>query len=106
MHILVIVEAGFLGSRFSERLKALRHYMFRVVNIYTGTLKNIEHLRKNHEFEFLRLEITFLPYVALYGNLNLSCLASPVHYQHNPVQTFKTIVQNSMNMLSSIKQSR
>jgi UDP-glucuronate decarboxylase len=76
-----------------------------VDNFYTGNQKNIEHLRDNHEFELMRHDITFPLYVEIDGIFNLACPASPVHYQRNPVQTFKTSVHGAINLLGLAKRT-
>jgi UDP-glucuronate decarboxylase len=76
-----------------------------VDNFYTGNQKNIEHLRGNHEFELLRHDVTFPLYVEVDGIFNLACPASPIHYQKNPVQTFKTSVHGVINMLGLAKRT-
>ena len=105
MRILVTVGAGFLGSHLSERLLDLGHSVLCVDNFYTGNQKNIEHLRDNRDFELLRHDVTFPLYVEVDGIFNLACPASPVHYQRNPVQTFKTSVHGAINMLGLAKRT-
>jgi UDP-glucuronate decarboxylase len=105
MRILVTGGAGFLGSHLSERLLDMGHSVLCVDNFYTGNQKNIEHLRENRQFELLRHDVTFPLYVEVDGIFNLACPASPVHYQRNPVQTFKTSVHGTMNMLGLAKRT-
>ena len=105
MRILVTGGAGFLGSHLSERLLAMGHSVLCVDNFYTGNQKNIEHLRDNREFELMRHDVTFPLYVEVDGIFNLACPASPVHYQRNPVQTFKTCVHGAINMLGLAKRT-
>jgi UDP-glucuronate decarboxylase len=105
MRILVTGGAGFLGSHLSERLLAMGHSVLCVDNFYTGSQKNIEHLRDNREFELMRHDVTFPLYVEVDGIFNLACPASPVHYQRNPVQTFKTSVHGAINMLGLAKRT-
>lgn len=105
MRILVTGGAGFLGSHLSERLLSMGHSVLCVDNFYTGNQKNIEHLRDNREFEFMRHDVTFPLYVEVDGIFNLACPASPVHYQRNPVQTFKTSVHGAINMLGLAKRT-
>ena len=105
MRILVTGGAGFLGSHLSERLLDMGHSVLCVDNFYTGNQKNIEHLRDNRNFELLRHDVTFPLYVEVDGIFNLACPASPVHYQKNPVQTFKTSVHGAMNMLGLAKRT-
>jgi UDP-glucuronate decarboxylase len=106
MRILVTGGAGFLGSHLSERLLDMGHSVLCVDNFYTGNQKNIEHLRDNREFELLRHDVTFPLYVEVDGIFNLACPASPIHYQKNPVQTFKTSVHGAINMLGLAKRTR
>jgi UDP-glucuronate decarboxylase len=105
MRILVTGGAGFLGSHLSERLLEMGHSVLCVDNFYTGNQKNIEHLRDNREFELMRHDVTFPLYVEVDGIFNLACPASPVHYQRNPVQTFKTSVHGAINMLGLAKRT-
>lgn len=105
MRILVTGGAGFLGSHLCEKLLTLGHSVLCVDNFYTGNQKNIEHLRDNREFELMRHDVTFPLYVEVDGIFNLACPASPVHYQRNPVQTFKTSVHGAINMLGLAKRT-
>ena len=105
MRILVTGGAGFLGSHLCERLLDMGHSVLCVDNFYTGNQKNIEHLRDNREFELLRHDVTFPLYVEVDGIFNLACPASPIHYQKNPVQTFKTSVHGAINMLGLAKRT-
>jgi UDP-glucuronate decarboxylase len=105
MRILVTGGAGFLGSHLCEKLLALGHSILCVDNFYTGNQKNIEHLRDYREFELMRHDVTFPLYVEVDGIFNLACPASPVHYQRNPVQTFKTSVHGAINMLGLAKRT-
>ncbi|NCU92505.1 MAG: NAD-dependent epimerase/dehydratase family protein, partial [Synechococcaceae bacterium WB7_1B_046] len=76
-----------------------------VDNFYTGDQKNIAHLRDNRDFELMRHDVTFPLYVEVDGIFNLACPASPIHYQRNPVQTFKTSVHGAINMLGLAKRT-
>ena len=105
MKILVTGGAGFLGSHLCERLLDLGHNVLCVDNFYTGSQKNIAHLRDNREFELMRHDVTFPLYVEIDGIFNLACPASPIHYQKNPVQTFKTSVHGAINMLGLAKRT-
>jgi UDP-glucuronate decarboxylase len=103
--MLVTGGSGFLGSHLCERLLAMGHEVLCVDNFYTGNPKNIEHLRDNRNFELMRHDVTFPLYVEVDGIFNLACPASPVHYQRNPVQTFKTSVHGAINMLGLAKRT-
>jgi UDP-glucuronate decarboxylase len=101
--ILVTGGAGFLGSHLCERLVSLGHDVLCVDNFYTGTKDNIAHLLDCQNFELMRHDITFPLYVEVDKIYNLACPASPVHYQHDPVQTTKTSVHGAINMLGLAK---
>ncbi len=105
MRILVTGGAGFLGSHLCEKLLSLGHSVLAVDNFYTGDQRNIAHLRDNRNFELMRHDVTFPLYVEVDGIFNLACPASPVHYQKNPVQTFKTSVHGAINMLGLAKRT-
>ena len=105
MKILVTGGAGFLGSHLSEKLLELGHDVLAADNFYTGNKKNVEHLLDNPNFELMRHDVTFPLYVEVDGIFNLACPASPVHYQRNPVQTFKTSVHGAINMLGLAKRT-
>lgn len=105
MRILVTGGAGFLGSHLCEKLLSLGHSVLCVDNFYTGSQRNIAHLRENPEFELMRHDVTFPLYVEVDGIFNLACPTSPVHYQKNPVQTFKTSVHGAINMLGLAKRT-
>ena len=105
MRILVTGGAGFLGSHLSQRLLEMGHDVLVVDNFYTGDKANIEHLLENPKFELMRHDVTFPLYVEVDGIFNLACPASPVHYQRNPVQTFKTSVHGAINMLGLAKRT-
>jgi UDP-glucuronate decarboxylase len=104
--ILVTGGAGFLGSHLCERLVGLGHDVLCVDNYFTGTKANIDHLRGNPRFELQRHDITFPLYVEVDEIYNLACPASPVHYQHDPVQTTKTSVHGAINMLGLAKRTK
>ncbi|MGY8661348.1 UDP-glucuronic acid decarboxylase family protein [Bradyrhizobium sp. UFLA05-109] len=101
--VLVTGGAGFLGSHLIDRLLSDGHEVVCVDNLFTGTKQNIEHLHANARFEFLRHDITFPLYVEVDEIYNLACPASPVQYQHDPVQTTKTSVLGAINMLGLAK---
>jgi UDP-glucuronate decarboxylase len=101
--ILVTGGAGFLGSHLCERLVALGHDVLCVDNFYTGTRDNVAHLLDCSSFELMRHDVTFPLYVEIDEIYNLACPASPIHYQHDPVQTTKTSVHGAINMLGLAK---
>lgn len=101
--ILVTGGAGFLGSHLCERLLEAGHEVICADNCFTGTKRNIIHLIGNPSFEFLRHDITFPLYIEVDEIYNLACPASPIHYQFDPVQTTKTSVHGSINVLGLAK---
>jgi UDP-glucuronate decarboxylase len=101
--ILITGGAGFIGSHLCERLLGEGHDILCADNFYTGTRDNILHLLGNPRFELIRHDITFPLYVEVDEIYNLACPASPVHYQNDPVQTTKTSVHGSINMLGLAK---
>jgi UDP-glucuronate decarboxylase len=101
--ILVTGGAGFLGSHLCERLIADGHEVLCVDNFFTGTRQNVLNLLGNPAFELLRHDVTFPLYVEVDEIYNLACPASPVHYQHDPIQTTKTSVHGAINMLGLAK---
>jgi UDP-glucuronate decarboxylase len=101
--ILVTGGAGFLGSHLIDRLLTDGHEVLCVDNLFTGTKRNVEHLRTNSRFEFMRHDVTFPLFVEVDEIYNLACPASPIHYQHDPVQTTKTSVHGAINMLGLAK---
>ena len=104
--ILVTGGAGFLGSHLCERLLAQGANVLCLDNFFTGTRQNVEHLLDNKHFELTRHDVTFPLYVEVDQIYNLACPASPVHYQHDPVQTTKTSVHGAINMLGLAKRLR
>ncbi|HET6604841.1 MAG TPA: UDP-glucuronic acid decarboxylase family protein [Xanthomonadaceae bacterium] len=104
--ILVTGGAGFLGSHLIDRLLARGDEVICADNLFTGSKRNIEHLFGNPRFEFLRHDVTFPLYVEADEIYNLACPASPIHYQHDPVQTTKTSVHGAINMLGLAKRLR
>ena len=101
--ILVTGGAGFLGSHLCDRLLAQGHDVLCVDNFFTGTKANVAHLLDNPRFELMRHDVTFPLYVEVDQIYNLACPASPIHYQHDPVQTTKTSVHGAINMLGLAK---
>lgn len=101
--ILVTGGAGFLGSHLCEFLLKKEHDVLCVDNYFTGAKRNIAHLMGNANFEIIRHDVTFPLYVEVDEIYNLACPASPVHYQHDPVQTTKTSVHGAINMLGLAK---
>lgn len=101
--VLVTGGAGFLGSHLCDRLIADGHDVICVDNFFTGTKQNIRHLLDHPRFELMRHDVTFPLYVEVDQIYNLACPASPVHYQHDPVQTTKTSVHGAINMLGLAK---
>jgi UDP-glucuronate decarboxylase len=104
--ILVTGGAGFLGSHLCERLLADGHDVLCVDNFFTGTKDNIAPLLASPHFELIRHDVTFPLYVEVDEIYNLACPASPIHYQHDPVQTTKTSVHGAINMLGLAKRLR
>jgi len=101
--VLITGGAGFLGSHLCERLLRDGHEVICVDNFFTGTKANVAHLLDNPFFEILRHDITFPLFVEVDEIYNLACPASPIHYQHDPVQTTKTCVHGAINMLGLTK---
>ena len=104
--ILVTGGAGFLGSHLCERLLSDGADVICLDNFFTGARRNIEHLLDRKNFELVRHDVTFPLYVEVDQIYNLACPASPVHYQHDPVQTTKTSVHGAINMLGLAKRLR
>ena len=105
MKILVTGGAGFLGSHLSEQLLKLSHEVICVDNFYTGSKKNVSNLLEYSNFEIIRHDVTFPLYLEVEGIFNLASPASPIHYQQNPVQTFKTNVHGAINILGLAKRT-
>ena len=103
--ILVTGGAGFLGSHLCSRLVNDGCDVVCVDNLFTGSKRNIEHLLHCHNFEFIRHDITFPLYLEVDQIYNLACPASPIHYQYDPVQTIKTSVHGTINMLGLAKRT-
>ncbi|MFZ1621885.1 UDP-glucuronic acid decarboxylase family protein [Dokdonella sp.] len=104
--VLVTGGAGFLGSHLCDRLVARGEDVLCVDNFYTGSKRNVAHLLGNPRFELLRHDVTFPLYVEVDRIFNFACPASPIHYQHDPVQTTKTSVHGAINMLGLAKRLR
>jgi len=104
--MLVTGGAGFLGSHLIDRLIDQGHEVLCVDNLFTGQKHNIAHLLGHPRFEFLRHDICFPLFVEVDAIFNLACPASPVHYQHDPVQTTKVSVVGAINMLGLAKRLR
>ena len=103
--ILVTGGAGFLGSHLSERLVKEGHHVLCVDNYFTGSKNNIAHLLDNKNFEVIRQDICIPLYVEVDEIYNLACPASPFYYQWDPIQTMKTSVLGSYNMLGLAKRT-
>jgi UDP-glucuronate decarboxylase len=104
--VLVTGGSGFLGSHLCERLLSQGHQVLCLDNFFTGSKRNIDHLLDDRGFELLRHDVTFPLYVEVDEIYNLACPASPIHYQHDPVQTTKTSVHGAINMLGLAKRLR
>ncbi len=104
--VLISGGCGFLGSHLSERLLAEGKDVLCIDNLFTGQRRNIEHLIGHKNFDFMRHDVTFPLYVEVDEIYNLACPASPIHYQHDPVQTTKTSVHGAINMLGLAKRLR
>jgi UDP-glucuronate decarboxylase len=104
--VLVTGGAGFLGSHLCERLLKDGHDVICLDNFFTGTKDNVAHLMDNRSFELMRHDVTFPLYVEVDEIYNLACPASPIHYQHDPVQTTKTSVHGAINMLGLAKRTK
>ncbi|MCL7489659.1 MAG: SDR family oxidoreductase [Desulfobulbaceae bacterium] len=101
--IAVTGGGGFLGSHLCKRLLDDGHNVICIDNFFTGTKDNILPLMDNNRFELLRHDVTFPLYIEVDEIYNLACPASPIHYQHDPVQTTKTSVHGAINMLGLAK---
>ena len=101
--MLITDGAGFLGSHLCDRLLKDGHDVLCVDNFFTGSKTNIAHLIGHPYFELMRHDVTFPLYVEVDRIFNLACPASPIHYQHDPVQTTKTSVHGAINMLGLAK---
>lgn len=103
--ILVTGGAGFLGSHLCDRFLTEGHEVICVDNFYSSTKRNINHMMDHPSFEFIRHDVTFPLYLEVDEIYNMACPASPVHYQHDPVQTTKTSVHGAINMLGLAKRT-
>ena len=108
--ILITGGAGFLGFHLTERLLRQGHEVIVADNFFTGTKQNLEHLltdpKLSYRLEVMRHDVTFPLYIEVNQIYNLACPASPIHYQHDPVQTTKTSVHGAINMLGLAKRTR
>ena len=104
--VIVTGGAGFLGSHLCERLLKNGANLICVDNFFTGTRRNIDRMIDHHRFDLIRHDVTFPLYVEADQIYNLACPASPIHYQHDPVQTTKTSVHGAINMLGLAKRLR
>ncbi len=103
---MVTGGAGFLGSHLCDKLVKRGDDVLCVDNFFTGSKKNVAHLLKEPNFELMRHDITFPLYLEVDEIYNLACPASPIHYQHDPVQTIKTSVHGAINMLGLAKRCK
>lgn len=104
--ILITGGAGFLGSHLCDIMLARGHRVLCVDNFFTGTQRNVDHLRDNSRFELMRHDVSFPLYVEVDEIYNLACPASPIHYQRDPVQTTKVSVVGAINMLGLAKRTK
>jgi UDP-glucuronate decarboxylase len=104
--VLITGGAGFIGSYLCERALAAGHEVLCVDNFFTGSRANVAHLLTHPMFELQRHDVTFPLYVEVDQIYNMACPASPIHYQHDPVQTTKTSVHGAINMLGLAKRLR
>ena len=103
--VLVTGGAGFIGSHLCDRLIDAGHEVICADNFYSSDKSNIQHLLGNPRFELVRHDVTFPLYVEVDRIYHLACPASPIHYQRDPVQTTKTAVHGSINMLGLAKRT-
>jgi len=104
--VLVTGGAGFLGSHLIDRLLERGNEVVCIDNLFTGSKRNLYHLTTHPRFDFIRHDVTFPLYLEVDEIYNLACPASPIHYQHDPVQTTKTSVHGAINMLGLAKRLR
>lgn len=103
---MVTGGAGFIGSHLTERLLDQGHEVLVVDNFYSSTRRNLTHLLDHPNFELMRHDVTFPLYVEVDEIYHLACPASPIFYQRDPVQTTKTSVHGSINMLGLAKRTK
>ena len=103
--VMVTGGAGFIGSHITERLLAAGHEVLVVDNFYSSTRRNLTHLLSHPNFELIRHDVTFPLYVEVDQIYHLACPASPIYHQRDPVQTTKTSVHGSINMLGLAKRT-
>ncbi len=101
--VLVTGGAGFLGSHLCEKLVDQGHDVVCLDNYFTGSKRNVDHLRSRGNFELIRHDVTMPLFLEVDQIYNLACPASPIHYQYNPVKTIKTSVMGAINMLGLAK---
>lgn len=101
--IIVTGGAGFVGSHLCDRLIERGDEVLCVDNFYTGAKRNVEHLLNHPRFELIRHDVTFPLYIEADQIYHLACPAAPIHYQKDPVQTLKTSVHGSINVLGLAK---
>jgi UDP-glucuronate decarboxylase len=104
--ILITGGAGFLGSHLCDMMLDRGHRVLCVDNFFTGTQRNVDHLRDNTRFELMRHDVSFPLFVEVDEIYNLACPASPIHYQRDPVQTTKVSVVGAINMLGLAKRTK
>ena len=105
MKILVAGGAGFLGSYACESLLKLDHEVIALDNLYTGNINNVNHLLHFPSFKFIKHDITIPIDLEIDGIINMACPASPKNYQKDPVQTIKTNIHGSINLLDQAKRN-
>ena len=104
--MMVTGGAGFIGSHITERLLDQGHEVLVVDNYYSSTRRNLTHLLDHPNIEVMRHDVTFPLYVEVDEIYHLACPASPIFYQRDPVQTTKTSVHGSINMLGLAKRTK
>ena len=103
MVVIVTGGAGFIGSHLCEYLIEQKHEVICIDNFFSGNKQNIAHLFDYNTFELLRHDVTLPIYLEAHRIYNLACPASPIYYQFDPVQTIKTSIHGSINMLGLAK---